>query len=105
MNQHLATSKLAGVIAGIVSIDGIAGKTGTLKVPAYVGGTNAAKVAKAYIAQNVAVKTEQSGTTVTYQNTAEPLLRVVVNSDKKATQKDLIAEAWTLLLSKNYRYN
>ncbi len=105
VNQHLATSKLAGVIAGIVSIDGIAGKTGTLKVPAYVGGTNAAKVAKAYIAQNVAVKTEQSGTTVTYQNTAEPLLRVVVNSNKKATQKDLIAEAWTLLLSKNYRYN
>jgi len=105
VNQHLATSKLAGVIAGIVSINGNSGKAGSLKVPVYVGGSNATKVAKAYIAQNVAVKKEQLEGITFYHNADEPLLRVVVNSNKKTTQKDLIAEAWTLLLSRNYRYN
>lgn len=105
VNRYLAQSRLAGVIAGIASIGGNSGKQGQYKVPVYIGGKGAAKAAKAYVAQNAAEKTSTEGTLTVYQNADEPLLRVVVNSDAKASQKDLIADAWTQLFSRNYRYN
>ncbi len=105
VNRYLAQSRLAGVIAGIASIGGSAGKAGDLRVPAYVGGKGAAKAAKAYVAQDGAEKVSADGTLTVYENVDEPLLRVVVNTDAKASDKDLIADAWTQLLSRNYRYN
>ena len=105
VNRHLAQSRLAGVIAGIASIGGSAGKAGDLRVPAYIGGKGAAKAAKAYVAQDGAEKVSTDGTLTVYENADEPLLRVVVNTDAKASDKDLIADAWTQLLSRNYRYN
>ncbi len=105
VNRHLAQSRLAGVIAGIASIGGSAGKAGDLRVPAYIGGKGAAKAAKAYVAQDGVEKVSADGTLTVYENADEPLLRVVVNTDAKASDRDLIADAWTQLLSRNYRYN
>ncbi len=105
VNRHLVQSRLAGVIAGIASIGGSAGKAGDLRVPAYVGGKGATKAAKAYVAQDGAEKVSAEGTLTVYENADEPLLRVVVNTDAKASDRDLVADAWTQLLSRNYRYN
>ena len=48
VNRQLSATDLTGAIAGIVSIDGEPGKTCKYPVPAFIGGKNAAKVAKPY---------------------------------------------------------
>lgn len=92
VNRQLAATDLTGVIAGIVSIDGDPGKICKLPVPAFIGGKNAAKAAKPYQATSDAAP-------------ADPLQKVVVNTDKKASLETLFAEAWDKVLSANYRYN
>ena len=92
VNRQLVATELAGVIAGIVSIDGEPGKICRLPVPAFIGGKNAAKAAKPY-------------QTTSDSAPADPLQKVVVNTDKKASLKTLFAEAWDKVLSANYRYN
>ena len=92
VNQHLAATDMTGAIAGLVSIGGYPGKVCALPVPAYIGGKNAAKVAKPYQA------TSQTAP-------SDPLQRVIVNTDKKASLATLFAEAWDQILSANYRYN
>lgn len=127
VNRNIATSPLAGVIAGIATYGGQAGKSGKmkipgeascarchgrmavtgnqLKVPAYIAGKGAANVAKAYVKQDIAEKKSQDGTLTTYENADEPLLRVVVNTNASLSAKDFVAEAWQQVLSRNYRYN
>ena len=92
VNRQLAATDLTGVIAGIVSIDGDPGKICKLPVPAFIGGKNAAKAAKPYQTTSDAAP-------------ADPLQKVVVNTDKKASLETLFAEAWDEVLSANYRYN
>ena len=92
VNRQLAATELTGVIAGIVSIDGEPGKICRLPVPAFIGGKNAAKAAKPY-------------QTTSDSAPADPLQKVVVNTDKKASLETLFAEAWDKILSANYRYN
>ena len=92
VNRQLAATELTGVIAGIVSIDGEPGKVCRLPVPAFIGGKNAAKAAKPY-------------QTTSDSAPADPLQKVVVNTDKKASLETLFAEAWDKVLSANYRYN
>ena len=92
VNRQLVATELAGVIAGIVSIDGEPGKICRLPVPAFIGGKNAAKAAKPYL-------------TTSDSAPADPLQKVVVNTDKKASLETLFAEAWDKVLSANYRYN
>ena len=92
VNRQLVATELAGVIAGIVSIDGEPGKICRLPVPAFIGGKNAAKAAKPY-------------QTTSDSAPADPLQKVVVNTDKKASLETLFAEAWDKILSANYRYN
>ncbi|MBR1569590.1 MAG: hypothetical protein IJ651_02500 [Bacteroidales bacterium] len=92
VNQVIAP-KAAGHIAGIVTVGGKPGKeVDAAGVPAYVAGKNAAKVAKPYQAANAA-------------HPAEPLLKVVVNPDAKASLKDIFADAWKQILGRNFRYN
>ena len=92
VNRQLVATELAGVIAGIVSIDGEPGKICRLPVPAFISGKNAAKAAKPY-------------QTTSDSAPADPLQKVVVNTDKKASLETLFAEAWDKVLSANYRYN
>lgn len=92
VNQHLAASEMTGAIAGIVSINGAAGKKVALPVPAYIGGKGASAAAKSYIATSK-------------QATADPLLQVVVNTNTKASDAELLADSWDKVLSANYRYN
>ena len=92
VNRQLVATELAGVIAGIVSIDGEPGKICRLPVPAFIGGKKAAKAAKPY-------------QTTSDSAPADPLQKVVVNTDKKASLETLFAEAWDKVLSANYRYN
>ena len=92
VNRQLAATDLTGVVAGIVSIDGEPGKVCKLPVPAFIGGKNAAKVAKPYQSASATAPDD-------------PLQKVVVNTDKKATLETLFAEAWDRILSANYRYN
>ena len=92
VNRQLVATELAGVIAGIVSIDGEPGKICRLPVPAFIGGKNAAKAAKPY-------------QTTSDSAPSDPLQKVVVNTDKKASLETLFAEAWDKILSANYRYN
>lgn len=92
VNRQLAATDLTGAIAGIVSIDGEPGKVCKLPVPAFIGGKNAAKAAKPYQAASQSAP-------------EDPLQKVVVNTDRKATLETLFAEAWDKVLSANYRYN
>jgi len=92
VNRHLAASDMTGAFAGIVSINGKAGKKVALPVPAYLGGKGAAAAAKPYLKTNG-------------QAAADPLLQVVVNKDSKASVAQLMADAWDKVLSANYRYN
>ena len=92
VNRQLCATDLTGAIAGIVSIDGEPGKTCKYPVPAFIGGKNAAKVAKPYQSASDSAP-------------ADPLQKVVVNTDKKASWETLFAQAWDKVLSANYRYN
>ena len=92
VNQVIAP-KAGGQIADILSIGGKPGKTvNPAGVPAYLAGKGAAKAAKPYQAAIAA-------------HTDEPLLRVMVNLDVKASLKDVFAGAWKQVLGRNYRYN
>lgn len=99
VNQTIA--RQAGEVAGIVTIGGKPGKVSktAVPVPAFIGGRNAAKVSQAYIAAN---KAKAAGKGL-YVNSDEPLLRVFVDGSAK-TDKELVAEAWEQVLSKNYRF-
>ena len=102
-----AIAPQAEAVAGIVSIDGKAGKLAAddCPVPAFIAGQGSSRVAKAYIKLDKAEKTAEEDGLTTYTNPDEPLLQVVVSSDTKATLKETFLKAWTSLLSKNYRFN
>ena len=92
VNQQLAATDLTGAIAGLVSIGGAPGKTCAQPVPAYIAGKHASQAARPY------QKTSQSAP-------ADPLQKVVVNTDAKASLATLCADAWDKILSANYRFN
>ena len=96
---------IAAEVAGIVTIGGAAPKRVTegATVPAYVAGKNAARVSKSFISRNKAVLVEEGKTRKVFANSEESLLRVVVNSAKDVGLKEIFADAWESLLSRNYR--
>ena len=59
-------------------------------------------MAKEYIARNKALLTEKGKTLKVYENAAEPLLKVFVNTGESSLE-DVMADAWERLLSANYR--
>lgn len=90
VNQVVAP-RAGGQIAGILSIGGKPGRSAApAGVPAYVAGKNAARAARPY--QKVL-------------RADEPLLQVVVNPAEGTPLKSLLADAWTRVLGRNYRYN
>ena len=102
VNTVLAPTDAAGHIAGILTIDGKPGKTPAQSwgVPAYVAGKNAAKVAKAYISMNKAVKKGDR-----YVNEEEELLAVVVDQTRDASLAQTFDKAWKEIFVKNLRFN
>ena len=105
VNQVIANN--AGEVAGIVSINGKAGKAvaNAAPVPAFIVGKNAANIAKAYIATNKAKLTAKEKQMQIYANADEPLLRVVVSNTTTQTLGEIFKDAWETLLNKNYRFN
>lgn len=105
VNQVVANH--AGELAGIVSINGKAGKVAAnaAPVPAFIVGKNAANIAKPYIANNKAVLTGKEKQMQIYTNAEEPLLRVVVSNTATQTLGEIFKDAWDTLLKKNYRFN
>jgi poly(3-hydroxybutyrate) depolymerase len=105
VNQTLANR--AGEIAGILSINGKAGKAaaGAAPVPAFIVGKNAANIAKPYIANNKAQLTGKEKQMQIYTNAEEPLLRVVVSNTTTQSLGEIFQDAWDTLLKKNYRFN
>ncbi|MDH6303649.1 poly(3-hydroxybutyrate) depolymerase [Parabacteroides sp. PF5-5] len=97
----------AGAVAGIVSINGksFGLKSVGASVPAFIAGANSKHVASSYIKRNEAVMQSKSGELAFYANEQEPLLQVVVSTDKQKSLKETFDDAWTHLLSKNYRFN
>ena len=97
----------AGMLAGIVTIGGKPSKiaAGSVPVPVYAAGKNAAKVAAAYKTLDGATLTSAEGRNTVYTNPEEELLRVVVNPDPNASLSAIVADSWDALLSRNYRYN
>ena len=90
VNQVIAP-KAAGQVAGIMTVGGKPGKSvDPAGVPAYIAGKDAVKAAKPY--QKAA-------------HADEPLMKVVVNPDAKATHKELLADAWKQVLGLSYRFN
>lgn len=105
VNQVIANR--GGEVAGILSINGKAGKAvaGAAPVPAFIVGKNAANVAKPYIANNKVQLTGKERQMQIYTNAEEPLLRVVVSSATTQTLGEIFNDAWDTLLKKNYRFN
>ncbi len=105
VNQVIANN--AGEVAGIVSINGKAGKAvaNAAPVSAFIVGKNAANIAKAYIATNKAKLTAKEKQMQIYTNADEPLLRVVVSNTTTQTLGEIFKDAWETLLNKNYRFN
>lgn len=105
VNQVIANN--ADEVAGIVSINGKAGKAvaNAAPVPAFIVGKNAANIAKAYIATNKAKLTAKEKQMQIYANADEPLLRVVVSNTTTQTLGEIFKDAWETLLNKNYRFN
>ena len=105
VNQVIANN--AGEVAGIVSINGKAGKAvaNAAPVPAFIVGKNAANIAKAYIATNKAKLTAKEKQMQIYTNADEPLLRVVVSNTTTQTLGEIFKDAWETLLNKNHRFN
>ena len=105
VNQVIANN--AGEVAGIVSINGKAGKAvaNAAPVSAFIVGKNAANIAKAYIATNKAKLTAKEKQMQIYANADEPLLRVVVSNTTTQTLGEIFKDAWETLLNKNYRFN
>ena len=96
---------VAGEVADIFCYGGKPARkiTGQSTVPAYLAGKDAAKAAQAYISRNHAVCTQKGKTLNVYQNAEEPLLQVIVNTQKNLSLQDAFADAWERLLSRNYR--
>ena len=105
VNQVIANR--GGEVAGILSINGKAGKSvaGAAPVPAFIVGKNAANVAKPYIANNKVQLTGKEKQMQIYTNAEEPLLRVVVSSATTQVLGEIFKDAWDTLLKKNYRFN
>lgn len=102
---HEAIGPVASEVAGIFCIGGKAPKKveGTSTVPAYLAGKEAAKAAKAYVSRDKAVLTDDGKALKTYRNPDEPLLQVIVNTDKDPSLAETFADAWERLLSRNHR--
>ena len=105
VNQVIANR--GGEVAGILSINGKAGKSvaGAAPVPAFIVGKNAANVAKPYIATNKVQLTGKEKQMQIYTNAEEPLLRVVVSNTTTQVLGEIFKDAWDTLLKKNYRFN
>lgn len=105
VNQVIANH--GGEVAGIVSINGKAGKVtpNVAPVPAFIVGKNAANIAKPYISMNKVQLTGKEKQMLIYTNTDEPLLRVVVSNTTTQTLGEIFKDAWDTLLKKNYRFN
>ncbi|MBO7418119.1 MAG: hypothetical protein J6U14_04205 [Bacteroidaceae bacterium] len=105
VNQTIANK--GGEVAGIVSINGKAGKAAesAAPVPAFIVGKNAANVAKPYITNNKVKLTGKENQMQIYTNADEPLVRVVVSSATTQTLGEIFQDAWNTLLKKNYRFN
>ena len=97
----------AGAVAGIVSLNGRPAKVGkdVASVPAFIGGVRSRQVAAAYIEQNQAELVRKADGLAYYANRQEPLQQVVVSTNKYVSLKEAFAEAWEVLLCKNYRFN
>lgn len=104
VNEMIAPN--ANEVAGIFTYGGKPrfGKVTGSVVPAYVALDNQT-LAKQYIKANAATEVNRDKIHIIYANTDEPLQRVVLALDKKATPAEALADAWKTLLSKNYRYN
>lgn len=105
VNQQLMADSVCGALAGVVTLGGKAGKVPVCPVPCY---SDNEKVAKAYVkAAGGAVEAGNAkGNAIqTYANPEEPLLRVVVNSRKGLNYNEHMVEAWSSLLSRNYRFS
>ena len=92
-------------VAGIFTYGGkLNTKKADIPVPAYIA-LGDKKLAQYYIHANAAKEISKDGQHIIYENGDEPLQRVVVGLDKKATRTEAMADAWKTLLSKNYRYS
>ena len=100
-----AIGPVASEVADIFCFGGKAPKKvdGVSTVPAYLSGKEAAKAAKAYIARDKAVLVEDGKTLKVYRNPEEPLLQIIVNTEKNPSLKEAFADAWERLLSRNHR--
>ena len=105
VNQVIANK--GGEVAGILSINGKAGKAaeGAAPVPAFIVGKGAANVAKPYLTINKAQLTGKEAHMQIYTNADEPLQRVVVSSATTQSLGEFFKDAWETLLKKNYRFN
>lgn len=105
VNKTIAQN--AEAIAGIATIGGKPGKykTDDCPVPVFVAGVGGKQVANSYVKLNNAVKTAEKDGLIFYTNSDEELLQVVLLSDAGASLKENFLEAWTQVLSKNYRFN
>lgn len=105
VNQVIANH--AAEVAGIVSINGKAGKAAAdaVPVPAFIVGKGAANIAKPYLTINKAQLTGKEAHMQVYTNADEPLQRVVVSAATTQTLGEIFQDAWNTLLKKNYRFN
>lgn len=99
-------SQHAYEVAGIFIYGGTSSikKAGDIPVPAYISGGNKS-LAALYARANNAVEVGRDAGHIYYANNEEPLQQVVLNLDKKVTLKEALADAWTTLFSKNYRFS
>lgn len=93
-------------VAGIFTYGGkmTGGKKAAAPVPAYIALGNTS-IAANYAAINNVRQTKRDDGHVYYVHADEPLLQVVVGTDKKQTLKEAMADAWQTVLSRNYRYS
>lgn len=105
VNQTLAAHSEA--IAGIVSIGGKAAsiKHAAATVPTFLSGKTAKTAARSYISINKAQLKSHTADLDIYENEYDELVRVVVSGRQYASLRATIQDAWTLLLSRNYRFN
>lgn len=99
-------SRNAGEVAGIFTYGGtMTVKTASdIPVPAYISQSNKS-LATYYVKANSAVEVKKDATHIYYANGEEPLQQVVLSLNKNATLKEALADAWSTLFSKNYRFS
>jgi len=105
VNQTIANC--AYEVAGIVSINGKAGKVSpeAVPVPAFVSGGASTAIVKQYNQINHTNHSAKNAHLIIYTNNDEPLQRVVASQGKKQSLKDIFTDAWNSLLNKNYRFH